>query len=152
MHRFFDRDRNLEAKGIKHQFKLKEINSDKVVFDEATGLMWQQSGSLHKFYVENTSEWIKELNREGYAGFKDWRLPTLEEAMSIMEPDRKNGDLYIDTVFNKRQRSIWTVDQVKQASGEAWCVHFVRGLCYIPTFDSSISYIRAVHSRKQQSF
>lgn len=41
----YDIDKNPEEKGFKHLYKLHEINGDSVIFDEATGLMCQQSGS-----------------------------------------------------------------------------------------------------------
>jgi hypothetical protein len=39
--------------------------------------------------------------------YNDWRLPTLEEAVSLLESDKKNG-LFIAPVFDKWQSSIWT--------------------------------------------
>ena len=57
----------------------------KVVMDYATNLVWQQGGSSEYMEYEQAVNWVEELNRSGYAGFNDWRLPTLEEAMSLME-------------------------------------------------------------------
>ena len=57
--------------------------------------MWQQSGSSERMQFEDAKKWITELNLKGFAGFNDWRLPTLEEAMSLMEPEQKNGNNWI---------------------------------------------------------
>ena len=140
-HGYYDRDRNPDAKGIEHDYQLKEIKGDKVVIDKTTKLMWQQSGSQKDMPFEATKEYITELNRNGFAGFTDWRLPTLEEAMSLMELEEKN-DRYIDPMFNSVQRWIWTADQVKGES-RAWVVSFYVGGCrYYRFYD--YHYVRAV--------
>ena len=76
---------------------------------------------------EEAQDYIDQLNQQKYAGSSDWRLPTLEEAMSLMEPEQKNADLYIDPVFDKTQRWIWTAD--KMSASLAWVVNFSGGLC-----------------------
>ncbi|NUO78820.1 hypothetical protein HUU05_01985 [candidate division KSB1 bacterium] len=45
----------------------------------------------------------------------------------MMESEEKNGDLYIERVFDAEQRWIWTAD--KQAPGAAWVVYFFYGYC-----------------------
>ena len=110
--------------------------------------MWQQSGSLEETKFECVNNWIKKLNQNRYAGFHDWRLPTLEEAMSLVEPEKKHSDLYINPIFDSKQSWIWTADQVKSESW-AWVVGFYGGGCYSDHFDSS-DYVRAV--RSGQSF
>ena len=99
-----------------------------VIYDLKTGLMWQQGGSPDKMKFEPTKNWIAELNRKQYAGYNDWRLPTLEEAMSLMEPKKLNGDLYIDPIFDSNQSWIWTSDPYSGASAQ-WVVHFNYGKC-----------------------
>jgi hypothetical protein len=82
------------------------------------------------------------LNAKRFAGFGDWRLPTLEEAMSLMEQERKNAGLYIDTVFDRRQEFIWTVACI-DAEGR-WFVLFPFGSCIFHVFDGY--FVRAVRS------
>ncbi len=66
---------------IIHHYDLKSINADKVVMDHTTGLMWHQSGSEKYMNWKLANNWVEQLNKKGYAGFKDWRLPTVEEAV-----------------------------------------------------------------------
>ena len=109
---------------INHNYEKKSINGDSVVIDHATGLMWHQSGSSNYMRWNSARDWIRNLNRIGYAGYKEWRLPTLEEAVSLLEADRKN-DLYIDPIFNNEQWGIWTGD--KHGSSGDWSVYFSLG-------------------------
>jgi hypothetical protein len=106
---------------INHNYKLKSISEDKVVVDNATGLMWHQSGSDKNMSWIGVKNWIRSLNSRGYGGYHDWRLPTVEEAASLLESGKSN-DLYIDSVFDSKQPGIWTGD--KHVSGSAWYVNF----------------------------
>jgi hypothetical protein len=114
-------------------------------------LMWQQGGSSEEYMkYKDAKKWIEELKQKGYAVFHDWRLPTLEEAMSLIEPEQKHGVLYIDPVFDAKQRRIWTADHWKtvqlRAYSLAWIVSF-DGFCYRDYFDASNSG-RAVRSEQ----
>jgi len=115
---------NPDGKGIVHQFERRK----EVVFDDATGLTWPQSGSKSYMTYMEAEEYIGELNGKNFAGHNDWRSPTLEEAMSLMEREKKKqDDLYIAPVFDKIQRWIWTVD--KGSADSAWVVVFPHGNC-----------------------
>jgi len=129
------------GKGIQHDYKVIERQGNKLVVDQTTGLTWQQSGSKEMWF-EDAQYHIQDLNKGTYGGYKDWRLPTLEEAMSLVEPARKNGKLYIDSVFDKTQSYIWTADKL-DASG-AWVVDFLSGSCFNHRVYSGVDYVRAV--------
>ena len=139
-HGFFDIDKNPGGKGFSHKYKLQKIKDDKVVFDEISCLMWQQSGSEETMNFEAAKNYILKLNQNGFAGFTDWRLPTLVEAMSLVEPKRKS-QLYIDPIFDNEKGWIWTADQVKDESW-AWVVNFFNGNCYY--YFNSENYVRTV--------
>jgi hypothetical protein len=122
-----------------------ELQSDgKVVYDKATGLMWQQSGSNSYMSFGAAKKYIVKLNSKNFAGYNNWRLPTLEEAKSLLEPKRnETNNLYIDPIFNKMQEWIWTSDQYSAWSG--WVVSFSYGYCYSIDFGSYYyNYVRAV--------
>ena len=142
---FYDHNRHPKGNGPSHKYKEQTIQEDKIIVDDASQLMWQQGGSFKSMNYESAEKWLVELNNNGFAGFNDWRLPTLEEAMSLMEPEKKNGDLYIDPVFDARQRWIWTADKVK-GEPRAWYVHFTYGSCYSYYLHRYRLYVRAVRS------
>lgn len=138
---------------IDHDYYLKTINDDKVVVDSATGLMWHQSGSdKYVSWKGGAKKWIDKLNKEGYAGFHDWRLPTVEEAASLLESEKKNGNLHIDPVFDKKQWSIWTRDShISDDSlflNGAWRVSFSDGIVSWGNNSFDIFYIRPVRLSK----
>jgi hypothetical protein len=117
------------GEGLENIFNVHTMNDTMVVVDSASCLMWQQAGSPEKLAFENSQKRVDALNESQYAGFNDWRLPTLEEAMSLMEPEKKNGNLYIDSIFDQTQKYIWTCDLVEDKTW-AWSVFFDYGFCY----------------------
>jgi serine/threonine-protein kinase len=129
--------------GIGHAYVPLEKNGDYVVIDFTTSLMWQQSGSSNEMRNVEATEYIRDLNKKHFAGYNDWRLSTLEEAMSLMEP-QNYGELHIDPVFDERQRWIWTAD--KASASEAWYVYFQVGSCYYYEAGKHAAYVRAVRS------
>ena len=137
----FDSRRNSSGHGISHKYEAQ--NGETVVYDHATGLMWQQSGSRNDMNYERAKNYISELNREQFAGYIDWRLPTLEEAMSLVESTQKNSDLHIDQIFDPCQMRIWTSDFRRDSM--SWVVRFDAGYCDYVYNDSNNNYsVRAV--------
>ena len=77
---FFDRTKNPRG-----AFKNALIeNKDGTVTDQATGLMWQRGGSTGNLDRKGAKKYVQELNRQGFAGYSDWRLPTVEELASLL--------------------------------------------------------------------
>ncbi len=140
---FFDKFKKKNGKGFANDFELVERQGEKLVVDHAGGLMWQQSGSDDRPDYNSAENYVERLNRVEFTGFDDWRLPTLEEAMSLMECEEKNGDLYIDPAFDKKQRWIWTAD--KESASDVWVVLFNYGGCDNDHVGDG-NYVRAVRS------
>jgi hypothetical protein len=129
---------------IRHEYETKLIGDDKIVIDHASGLMWHPSGSCEYMKRKEVKKWIRGFNRNGYAGYYDWRVPTVEEAASLLEANEKNSGLFIDTVFDKKQRWIWTGDSC--SSGGMWRVYFDDG--YVDWGDISLLFVRPVRKIK----
>ena len=126
---------NAKGKGIANQFERRK----KVVFDAATGLTWQQSGSANSMDFTAAERYVHGLNYKDFAGYDDWRLPTLEEAMSLMEREMKHDGLYINPIFDNIEGDIWTADE--ESASNQWQVFFYYGFC---SSSSTDSYVRAV--------
>ena len=133
---------NPGGKGIIHDYEETVVQKERVLIDRATGLMWQQGGSSEGMNYEKAQEYIADLNRRKIGGFDDWRLPTLEEAMTLMEPQKQSNGLYIEPIFDKTQRWIWTADRRKASF--AWVVNFYYGRCYDFYHVYGDTFVRAV--------
>ena len=108
--------------------------------------MWQQGGSTGNMEYESANKWIEKFNRKGYAGYSDWRIPTLEEAMSLMLHKKSSNGLYINPIFEKNQDWVWTSDLLT-GNAQAWIVNFYLGGCYNVDFYEN-KCVRAVRSGK----
>ena len=150
-HNFYDSDKN--PKGIfTNDFEPKVINNDKVITDYYTGLMWHQSGSIDQLEWIKRVDWIDELNTREYAGYVDWRMPTVEEAASLLRQREINMSQFIDPGFSCLQENIWTCDNYEVSLDwnlldVAWYVDYTDG--YISKHYTCCGhYIRPVRSCK----
>ncbi len=120
-------------------------NKNGTITDNATGLIWQKSGSKGYIIYNDAKAYIKSLNNSRFAGQNDWRLPTIPELISLLEPSKKSNDLYINPVFDKNQSSLWSSDQA--SSGRAWYVDFLNGEVYWNNVVHD-NYVRGVRCRQ----
>jgi len=141
---FFHYFWNKTGSGIRHQYESFEQEKVNLVLDRTTGLIWEQAGSSQPMRYAEVIEYITSLNQQGHAGFRDWRLPTIEEALSLVESRSNQFGLYINPVFDNYQKLISTADRV-QDGRRVWIVDFSTGDCYHETFGFQV-YVRAVRS------
>jgi formylglycine-generating enzyme required for sulfatase activity len=97
----------------------------KIVVDHTTRLTWQKSGSDGPLTYKEAQTYINKLNREQFAGYTDWRFPTITELLSLLELEKQPNDLYINPIFDKKQQYCWSADT--RSSGLTWGVYFLNG-------------------------
>lgn len=121
----FHKEWNPTAKSVAHRYSREGKNTERVVIDTATGLMWQRYPSSKFMEAREAREHVKLLNQLRWGDYPDWRLPTLEEAMAAMEKivDR---DVFLNPVFFDPTPWILTADQYE---GQAWLVNYKLGMC-----------------------
>jgi hypothetical protein len=122
----------------------------KVVVDMTTGLMWDRIGSAYTMKYEKARDWIKELNRNKYAGYNDWRLPTLEEGASLLKKKKNSSWLCTYDIFSNEQRWIWTCDPYIPPFTDlpaVWAVDFFYGVVK-RAFWFGGYYVRAVRTAR----
>ena len=107
------------------QYQKETIGNMPVLVDQSLDLMWHPSGSPVGLKFRDAKKWLADLNKRGYAGHKDWRLPTLREAASLLRARKGDGALFIDPAFSSQQTCIWTGDLY--GGQEAWAVRFDEG-------------------------
>jgi hypothetical protein len=147
-------------------------NGNGTITDRATGLMWQKGGSSRGLYLIETEDYIKKMNRDGFAGYRDWRIPTTDEIVSLMKQTKNSWrDLYIDSMFDKTQYACWSSDvgifNISTGHYNAWFVSFEEGTAkqertrnsvqsgtgadQNPEWRSISRYVRAVRSLQQSN-
>ena len=99
-------------------------DNPEVVVDQRTSLMWQ-SGGIDIGSIRYIQRNIQELNKQKFAGYNDWRLPTMEEAMSLMEPVKNSKGVFLHSCFSKEQPFIFVEAQRKP--GGYWFVDYKQG-------------------------
>ena len=139
---FYDARWNAAGQATLNGYETRVIGDDVVVLDGATSLMWQKGGSGERMLHERAEAYVQGLNEKVFAGFDDWRMPTLEEAMSLMEPAPRAG-AYIDPVFEFGAAPImWTADRAPE--DRLWVVYFFDGCCDVekPNFNAWVRVVR----------
>ncbi len=91
------------------------------VTDRVTNLMWQRAG-IDWCFFRRLRKRIEETNRSAFAGYHDWRLPTVEEALSLLNPSAGEQGLHIHSCFEVPQGFIYTAD--RRDPGGYWFVDF----------------------------
>lgn len=148
---FFDNYRNKKGKSLPHKYELIISHQKSLVVDLAKGLTFQQSGSNKRMTFDEANDYVSDLKTQKFGGYEDWRLPTLEEAMSLTK-QRKQGALYIHSIFEQKQVSIWTAD--KKTSSLPWVVNFSSGLVIMDLETLAVSIITTMfeqYLRAQQT-
>ena len=124
-HGFYDKVRNPGGKGIEHRYESQIRDNSVVIKDASTGLMWQRGGSSVPMKFADAEKYVRRMNAERFAGFNDWQLPTVEEAMSLMEPQSYENS-HINPGFDRAISFIWTSDHA--ADGRIWMPYFYDGM------------------------
>ncbi|MDQ7831941.1 MAG: protein kinase [Desulfovibrionaceae bacterium] len=84
---------------------------DGAVRDTATGLAWQRGGALFPVCYPGAQAYVEGLCRTGWAGRIDWRLPTMDELLSLLGPVKKGAAHCADPVFDPAVRRVWSADR-----------------------------------------
>ena len=97
------------------------------VTDLVTGVTWQRGG-CDIGAIRQVQSYLRELNQQEFAGASDWRLPTLEEALALMEPEPNEKGLHLHPAFSMAQPFIFLADQ--RRPGGYWFVDFKQGTVF----------------------
>ena len=128
-------------KCTQQSFTVQTVSNQKVVLDNNTGLIWQQ-----RFPTDNY-KWdaaVSYCNSLSYAGYSDWRLPTPQELLTIVDNSRYNPA--IDTTYfpNTPSSYFWSSSTRSDITDYAWYVNFYYGNVSDYYKDYSYIYVRCV--------
>jgi hypothetical protein len=118
-------------------------NRDGTVTDITTGLMWEQTETRAMTWEEALA-YSEDLV---LAGFRDWRLPTIQELSRLVDESRREPS--IDTAYfpGCRPSIYWSSTTHAQYHGFAWYVRFDDGLVQAG-HKGRRYYVRAVRGGK----
>ncbi|MDM8524886.1 DUF1566 domain-containing protein [Desulfococcaceae bacterium HSG8] len=111
------------------------------VTDRATGLIWQQAGSDYPLTWIQAVDYISELNKKQFAGHDNWRLPTVDELMSLLTEVPHSEDFCIEPIFDQTRKCLWSSD--RRSYMAAWYVSADMGFVAWQDF-SAYYYVRGV--------
>ncbi|MBD3307008.1 DUF1566 domain-containing protein [candidate division KSB3 bacterium] len=135
---------------VQHEYERRTLqDGTNVVIDYATSLMWQQQISDSPMTWQQAYAYIGHLNATRYAGYTDWRLPTIVELASLLEPHKSEHDLYLVPIFGAAPLWCWSADK-RPAANTAWYVSFNSGGIQHQDMQST-AFVFAVRSYEIQS-
>jgi serine/threonine-protein kinase len=117
------------------------VDAEGTLTDRTTGLTWQQAGSEYPLTWQEAKFYIEALNQQQYAGCKVWRLPTVDELMSLLTATPHGEHLCIEPVFDPNQRAFWSCDRKSYTA--AWYVSVDMGFVHWQDLSASY-YVKAV--------
>jgi hypothetical protein len=116
-------------------------NGDGTVTDGVTGLMWQQSVPAT---LLSWSDAVASCQSLTLAGHADWRLPSLIELVSIVDPSIFSPSINAAAFpSTPRDAAFWSSTSSPSAPGNAFSVFFVFGNA-ISSAQSTLNHTRCV--------
>lgn len=120
----FDAERN-PGGGVRRGYGATAVSGVRLVVDPVNGLVWTRQQNPVRMNLERSKEWIASLNRIAYGGIRSWRLPTAEEAASLLRAPGGAGQGCLDEAFGTGLAEAWTGDA--QAEASSWSIDFREG-------------------------
>lgn len=129
----------------------------RMVRDNNTGLIWESKSPLeadvnfqgNRYTWEDALSYIKELNKKGFGGFRDWRLPSREELRMMVDYNGQIPATDLKFFPDCLPAFYWSKDPNIKEPIFAWGVYFAYGcaICYLKRFYYPVRAVRAGFSR-----
>lgn len=117
-HNFFEAQHNPSG-GFAHS--LIDNGDGLTVTERVSGVMWQRGGCDITTY-RHVCAYVQAQNTAQLAGYSDWRLPTMEEALALLVSVQNDKGLYLHPCFSREQPFIFLADERKP--GGYWFIDF----------------------------
>ncbi len=91
-----------------------------VSLEKNSGLYWQRRGSGFTLDWQQAKDYVNYLNAGNWQSRDNWRLPTLEEAVSILCPPQHESSCSTPTLLDGSIHWLWTADHCTKK--QAWMV------------------------------
>ncbi|MBF0336845.1 MAG: DUF1566 domain-containing protein [Nitrospirae bacterium] len=106
------------------------ILSEFTVKDNKAGLTWTRSANIagKPLSYDGSIEFIKKLNKQNYAGFSDWRLPSVHEFINLMDYSRYKPALPgVHPFIDVQVTEYWTSTHCAHHHDNVWTVSVNHG-------------------------
>ena len=132
-------------------------NGDGTITDTKTGLIWKRclegqsgsdcaSGSAEAFTWQQALQRAQTVNSSGgFAGFSDWRLPTIKELSSLVEHQCVDPAINLTRFPNASSDGLWSSSAVAGNTEYAWSVGFSDGNAFWD-YEGNLNRLRLVRS------
>jgi serine/threonine-protein kinase len=121
---------------------LRELENG-TVLDKTHGLLWEQSGSPYPLTWPEAGDYIQDRNQKGFAGRSDWRLPTVDELLSLITAGPQSHSYCLALPLDSGKKNLWSAD--RRSFTAAWFVAIDLGYVFWQDFTCHY-YARAVCS------
>lgn len=125
---FYDKSRN--ATGRPASDRLVTFTSG-VVTDRATGRQWTAAcgGPASLTGPDAATAMASQANDERLGGTDDWRLPSLDESMSLMAREKNSKQLFISEHFSDESYALTCDTLLRREQQFVWVVSYLHGDC-----------------------
>lgn len=94
-----------------------------VAVEKNSGLSWQRRGSGFTLDWQQAKDYVEHLNNSNWQGRNNWRLPTLEEVLTILNPPLHGISCPSWSLLDTTIHWLWTSDHCTKK--HAWMVDVV---------------------------
>jgi hypothetical protein len=98
--------------------------------------------------IEEALEKAKSVNNEGFAGYKDWRVPTVKELASIVERQCIRPAINLTLFPNTPSDIFWTSEPYSDRTRHAWYFNLSHGYHDWSFNKDSLYSVRLVRGRQ----
>jgi hypothetical protein len=118
-----------------------------VVIDRLTGLCWTKKADMAGLVTwQGALDEVGKLNRKGFGGRADWRLPNINELESLVDCSCHSPALADEHPFQDLREAYWSSTTSFFETNWGWVLYMIKGACGVGHKPGSSFYVWPVCS------
>ena len=105
--------------------RFQDEDSGRLLTDRTTGLVWQRGGAPLTLDWQRAREYVDQLNHTRLGGRGNWRLPSIEELITLLQPHPSGREMCLPPLFEPSPQGLWSCDRRTYTS--AWYIRLDLG-------------------------